>query len=134
MWVHDLLLQDVGLVEKQDDGRALEPGICDDGFEQRLALFHAVLQQEKQLLLESKMFNKVNGWINSETFPHLIVTLHQDLVVLTQRHQEDDRRDILEAVDPLPPLWPLTSDIHHPARASHDEQSRAWTVWLPVFG
>lgn len=46
MRVHDLLLQDVGLVEKQNDGGALEPGIRDDGFEQCLALLHAVLPQK----------------------------------------------------------------------------------------
>lgn len=41
----DLLLQDVGLVQKEDDGGALEPGVRDDGLEQGLALLHAILQQ-----------------------------------------------------------------------------------------
>lgn len=44
MRVHDLLLQDVGLVEEEYDGGALEPGIGDDGFEQGLALLHTVLE------------------------------------------------------------------------------------------
>lgn len=42
--VHDLLLQDVGLVEEEYDGGALEPGVGDDGFEQGLALLHTVLE------------------------------------------------------------------------------------------
>ena len=46
--------------------------------------------------------------------PHLIVRLHQDLVVFAERHQEHDGGDVLKAVDPLPPFWPLTSHIHHP--------------------
>lgn len=44
MRVHDLLLEDVGLVEKEDDRGALEPGIGYDGFEQGLALLHTVLK------------------------------------------------------------------------------------------
>lgn len=61
MRVHDLFLQDVGLVEKQYDGGALEPGIRDDRFEQRLALLHTVLPQEKNMFLGSKMLNKIDG-------------------------------------------------------------------------
>ena len=45
---------------------------------------------------------------------YLIVALCQDLVVLAERHQEDDGGDVLKAVDPLPPLRPLTSHVHHP--------------------
>lgn len=41
--VHDLLLEDVGLVEEKDDRGALEPGVGDDGFEQGLALLHTIL-------------------------------------------------------------------------------------------
>lgn len=43
--VHDLLLEDVRLVEEEDDGGALEPGVGDDGFEQGLALLHTVLKR-----------------------------------------------------------------------------------------
>lgn len=43
--VHDLLLEDVRLVEEEDDGGALEPGVGYDGFEQGLALLHTVLKR-----------------------------------------------------------------------------------------
>ncbi len=45
---------------------------------------------------------------------HLIVRFHKDLVVFAQGNQEHDGRDVLKAVDPLPALWSLPSDIHHP--------------------
>lgn len=45
MRVHDLLLEDVGLVEKKYDRGALEPGISNDGLEQGFALLHAVLNE-----------------------------------------------------------------------------------------
>lgn len=46
---------------------------------------------------------------------HLVVALGQHLVVLAERHQEDDGGDVLKAVDPFPPLGPLTPHVHHPA-------------------
>lgn len=46
---------------------------------------------------------------------HLVVAFSQDLVVFAERHQKDDGGDVLKAVYPLPPLWPLTSHIHHSA-------------------
>lgn len=46
--------------------------------------------------------------------PHLIIRLDQDLVILAECNQKHDGRDILKAVDPLPPFWPLTPNIHHP--------------------
>lgn len=39
---------------------------------------------------------------NSSTY--ISVVLLQDLIVLAKRSQEDERRHILEAVDPFPPL------------------------------
>lgn len=42
----DLVSQDVGLVEEEDDGGVLEPGRMDGGVEQRQALVHAVLQRQ----------------------------------------------------------------------------------------
>ena len=42
--------------------------------------------------------------------PVLAGGLHQPLVVLGQRHEEDDRRHVLEAVDPLAALGALRND------------------------
>lgn len=39
----NLLFQDVGLVEEEDDGGLLKPGVCDDGLKQSLALLHPIL-------------------------------------------------------------------------------------------
>lgn len=58
MRVRDLLLEDVRLVEEEDDGGALEPGVGDDGFEQGLALLHAVLKRnarERAILKKGRM-------------------------------------------------------------------------------
>lgn len=55
MRVHDLLLEDVGLVEEEYDGGALEPGISYDGFEQSLALLHTVLKSELQQIKRQQM-------------------------------------------------------------------------------
>lgn len=41
--IHDLLLQQVFLIKEEDDRRALEPGISDDGPEQSFALLHTIL-------------------------------------------------------------------------------------------
>ena len=42
---------------------------------------------------------------------HLIPLLQQDLVVLAECRAENDRRDCLEAVDPLFALGPLPSHV-----------------------
>lgn len=46
--------------------------------------------------------------------PYLVVRLHQNLVVLTQGHKKHNGGDVFKAVNPLPPLRPLTPYIHHP--------------------
>lgn len=48
MRIHDLLLQQVLLVEKEDDGGVLEPGICDDGPEQSFTLLHTILTRAEE--------------------------------------------------------------------------------------
>lgn len=45
MRIHDLLLQQVFLVEEEDDRGVLEPGICDDGPEQSFTLLHTILMR-----------------------------------------------------------------------------------------
>ena len=47
---------------------------------------------------------------------HHIGFLVENLVVLAQSHQEDDWGHVFKTVNPLPPLWPLTPHIHHPAQ------------------
>ena len=44
----DLVGQDVGLVEEEDDGRAGEPGRVDGRVEQSQALKHAVLEIDRE--------------------------------------------------------------------------------------
>ena len=44
---------------------------------------------------------------------HLATLLQQHLIILAERNAEDDGRDILETVNPLLPLTPLTSHIEH---------------------
>ena len=52
--------------------------------------------------------------------PVLAGGLHEALVVLGERHQEDDRRHVLEAVDPLAPLRTLVNVRN---RSDADENS-----------
>ena len=40
--MHDLLFQKVFLVEEEDDGGLIEPGVGDDGVEQMETLHHSV--------------------------------------------------------------------------------------------
>ena len=89
---------------------------------------------------EATMMNRFEGsksgkWSAVELNSHLIVALSQDLVVLAERHEENDGRDVLKAVDPLPPLWPLTTDIHHPAvtTANPNNRRRVPCHKLPVM-
>lgn len=47
--IQDLLLKQVLLVEEENDGGVLEPGICDDGPEQSFTLLHTVLTESRQM-------------------------------------------------------------------------------------
>lgn len=53
---------------------------------------------------------------------HLTCALKQDLVIFVQCHQENDRRDVFEAVDPFPPLWTLTPNINHPVQSRSSDR------------
>ena len=44
--------------------------------------------------------------------PVLGIILLKHLVILADRRKEHDQEDVLEAVDPLLPLCPLTPDIN----------------------
>lgn len=68
----------------------------------------------KQLCTTGVKNSTIHNSVTSVCLSHLVVRLHQHLVVLAERYQEHDGGDVLEAVDPLPPLWPLTPNIHHP--------------------
>lgn len=46
MRVHDLLLQQILLVEEENDRGVLEPGVCDYCPKQSFTLLHPVLQRE----------------------------------------------------------------------------------------
>ena len=51
---------------------------------------------------------------NTKLLAHLVIWLEENLVVLWEGDQEDNGRYVLEAVDPLTPLRPLTAHVHHP--------------------
>ena len=55
MRVQDLLLENVFLVEEEDDGGMLEPGVGDDSFEESFRLLHAILWQKNQHLSQVKI-------------------------------------------------------------------------------
>lgn len=54
---------------------------------------------------------------------HLISALIQDLVILVQRHQENDRSHVFKTVDPFPPLCTLTPYINHPVTTTPGVQT-----------
>lgn len=56
------------------------------------------------------------GVEESQTLVHSVdgLSLLQDLVVLAERRQEDERGDVFKTVDPLPALRLLTANIHDP--------------------
>jgi hypothetical protein len=82
----DLVLEQILLVEEQNDGRVDEPLVVADRVEETQRLVHAVGR----------------------------LVLVQDLVVLAERHAEDDRCDVLEAVDPLLALGALAAHVEQP--------------------
>ena len=106
----------------------LKPWICDDCFEQCFALFHSVLEKNRHLafggvnleywwLQQQSKYSTlyVYKWliINQSFHPHLVIRLEEDLIVFWQSHQKDDRRYVLEAVDPLSALRSLASHVDH---------------------
>lgn len=81
----ELLLEAVDLVEEENDRRLDEPSRVADGVEQGERFLHTV---------------------------HRLI-LKQDLVVFGDGDQEQNRGDVLEAVDPLLTLGTLTTDVEH---------------------
>lgn len=81
--VLDLLLEEVDLVEEQDDGGPHEPARVADRVEECQGLLH----------------------------PVDALVLVQRLVVLGDRDEEENRSYVLEAVNPLFPLGPLSPDV-----------------------
>ena len=79
----DLILEQVLLVEEEHYGDGREPFGVADLVEELERLVHAV---------------------------RLLVLIERQ-IVLGQSHEEEDGRDILEAVDPLLTLGALTSDV-----------------------
>ena len=61
----------------------------------------------------SDSFQQVQGFaLYYITEPVDGAVLHEAEVVLGEGGDEDDGAHVLEAVDPLPPLWSLASNIH----------------------
>ena len=82
--VLDLLLQQVRFVQEEDDGDPREALVVDDGVEDVAGLHQPIGD----------------------------AVLHQHLVELAGRRQEEDGRDLVEALEPLLPLRPLAADVH----------------------
>lgn len=82
----DLLLEQVLFVQKENDRRVDEPLVVADRVEEAQRLVHSV--------------------------GRLVLVEH--LVVLAQRHAEDDRRHVLETVDPFFALGPLPAHVEQP--------------------
>lgn len=61
-------------------------------------------------------------------YNHLVVGLNKDLVVLAERHQEHDGSDVLETVDPLPPLRTLAAHVHHPTATAAINHRRLYAL------
>lgn len=101
----ELLLEQIDLVEEEDDARPHEPPRVDHRVEEDETLHHSVLHIASAVsLLEARLRTKE---------AHLIALFQQHLVVFAQGDAEDDRRDILETMDPLLPLAPLSTNIEH---------------------
>lgn len=81
----DLLLQQVCLVEEEDDGHVAEDAVVDDGLKDVERLHEAV------------------G----------LPVLHQHLVELAGRDEEEDRGDAVKALEPPAALRPLAAHVHH---------------------
>lgn len=63
----DLLLQDVGFIEEEDDGCAFEPGKFQDGAKQGQTLLHSVLGWVTQ----AGHCSSKPGQPKQEPFPHM---------------------------------------------------------------
>lgn len=81
----DFFLQQVGLVQEQDDGDVAEHAVVDNSAE------------NVERLRE----------------PVGLTVLHQHLVELARRYQEQDGGDAVEALKPAAPLGALPANVHH---------------------
>lgn len=77
------------------------------------------------LLTISQSIDILHHKKNPTKLSYLIVGLNQDLVVLAECNQKHDGGYVLKTVDPLPPLRPLTPDIHHPDLSMVEEKKES---------
>lgn len=91
-----LLLESVDLVQKQDDGRFDEPPRIANGIKQGQGLLHTV-----------------------DRF-----VLEEQLIILGDGHQKQNRSDILKAVDPFLSLGPLATYIKHSVSKFTNDEGR----------
>lgn len=89
-----LLLESVDLVEEENDGRLDEPPRVADRVEQGKRFLHTVDR----------------------------LVFKQELVVFGNGDKEENRGHVLEAVNPLLPLRPLTTHVEHPVRQVADDK------------
>lgn len=129
MRLWDFLLQQVCFVEEKDGGGVLEPPVGEDGLEQGEALLESILIEKtgrggKKKIRYPKDRTFICEQMSEETkagcwWPYIVLALEQDLVVLADCRQVNDGGDVLEAMDPFPPLWTLATYIHHPGDTSN---------------
>ena len=91
-----LLLEPIDLIQKQNDGRLDEPARVADRVKERKRLLHPV----DRLILK------------------------QQLIVLRDGDQEQNRRDVFETMDPFLTLGSLTTDIEHAVCQVADDKGR----------
>lgn len=98
----ELLFEEIDLVEEQNDAGSHKPSRIDDRIEEDQTFHHAILHWCQ------------NPWFHFlGCCAYLIGFFQKDLIVFTQRHTEDDGRNIFETVDPFLAFTSLTTHVKH---------------------
>ena len=109
----------IDFIEEEDDAGPHAPPGVDYGVEENQAFHHAVLPKR------SVIKSKVCGW----NLTDLITSLEQHLIVLAERHAENDGRDVFEAMNPLLTFAALASYVKH-AVCLYQHDSGAMKYWM----
>lgn len=74
-----------------------------------MEIFFLIWRVSERIIVISK-FIKVKGF-----WAYIFLILKKNLIVLAEGRQKDDGGYAFKTVDPFPPLWTLTTNIHHSA-------------------